>query len=147
MTSVAECFAELKDSEKGAELTDACISSLTNVMKEWHVVTVTKLLIEYGAWSCRHPLCIVKDNNEYDNMLEMQKKMSTRIRYRYSYQRATRNNLCKSCANIPEELTAKCMITGIDTFQSELERKCDVVKSMEMVHNTLRKLIADKDDW
>ena len=34
----------------------------------------------------------------------------------------------------------------IDTFQSELERKCDVIKSMEMVHNTFCELIEDKGE-
>ena len=34
----------------------------------------------------------------------------------------------------------------IDRLRSELERKCDVIKSMEMAHNTMRYLIEDKND-
>ena len=62
--------------------------------------------------------------------------------------------MCENCVEIPEELAAKCTIhnnsvTGnekVDTFQSELGRKLDVIKSMEMAQNTLRELIDDKDE-
>ena len=34
----------------------------------------------------------------------------------------------------------------VDTFQSELGRKRDVIRRMEMAQNTLRELIDDKDE-
>ena len=34
----------------------------------------------------------------------------------------------------------------VDTFQSELGRKREVIKSMEMAQNTLRESIEDKDE-
>ena len=94
-------------------------------------------------------------------MLEMQRKTPLQL---YKFTRVSdiailskyykKKLWCENCVEIPEELAAKCIIHNnsvkgnekVDTFQSELGRKLDVIKSMETAQNTLRELIDDKDE-